>query len=254
MSIYRPVCTYVWNDDKFPFLSDDAQLVWFHIFTHPASTPLGLLRTSLEGLAADKDRNRGKWTMKRYRESFTELARNDFVNHCEEHLVIGFPKFFRTDRQPNHPRNPNVLRYWGKVYDEFPSCHLKDHVYQSLKLLLESFKESFRQSFTKSFEACSPPVTVTGTVTVTPPLSLSLSDNHDCRKKEKSRRVMVDLPTDWHFTDRHKIIAEGLGVNVHREAVKFKDRCIAKGLQYKDWDAAFRMWLTKAQEFKEARP
>jgi hypothetical protein len=64
---------------------------------------------------------------------------------------------------------------------------------------------------------------------------------------------MTPWPDGFQYTEKHKAIADGLGLNVAREFADFHDRSIAKNYTYADWDAAFRVWLRKAPEFKQAR-
>jgi hypothetical protein len=72
-------------------------------------------------------------------------------------------------------------------------------------------------------------------------------------KALKVKRTESTLPPDWRLTDHHKAIADGLNLNVYSESVKFKDHHQARGTKFVDWDAAFRTWLNKAVEFKEAK-
>lgn len=154
MRVYRSVCTYIWNDDKFPFASDDCQLVWFHLFTHPSSTPLGLLRASIAGLAEDKNRN-GGWTLARYTKAFEEALRHGFVKADRKALLISFPKYFSPTNTCNHPQSPNVVTSWGERFHDLPSSPLKTECYQSLKDLLKGFGEGFQKAFQKAFgEVC----------------------------------------------------------------------------------------------------
>lgn len=150
MKIYRSVCTYIWNDDKFPYVGDDCQLVWFHIFTNPLSSPLGIFRASLAGLAEDKNRN-GAWPLSRYKKAFTEALQQGFIEYDEKALLIAFPKYFSVDHKCNHPQSPNVVRSWGERYKELPESSLKVKCYQSLKALLKTFHEGFMKAFDIAF-------------------------------------------------------------------------------------------------------
>jgi hypothetical protein len=155
MRIYRSVCTYIWNDDKFPFVSDDCQLVWFHLFTNPLSSPLGIYKASIAGLAEDKNRN-GMWSPLRYKKAFEEALRQGFIEYDEKALLVAFPKYFSTDHECNHPQSPNVVLSWGKRFNELPSSPLKLKCYQALKSLLEGMHEGYMKAFTKGFREVSP--------------------------------------------------------------------------------------------------
>ena len=150
MRVWRAVSTYIWNDDKFPFTSDDCKLVWFHLFTNPLSSPLGVYRATIEGLAADLNRNK-QWPLERYQKAFQEAFLEGFLKGCDKHLLIGFPKYFSVHHTPNHPANPNVVLNWAERYHDLPDCDLKAECYQSLKALLDTKGEGFQEAFTKAF-------------------------------------------------------------------------------------------------------
>lgn len=158
MKIYRSVCTYVWNDDKFPYASDDCQLVWFHIFTNPVSSPLGLFRASIPGLAEDKNRN-GAWPLARYRKGFEEALKLGFLKVDPKALLISFPKYFSLDYECNHPVSPNQLKNWGERFNDLPESPLKDECYSSLKALLDAkrhgipdgIRDGMRDAFALAF-------------------------------------------------------------------------------------------------------
>ncbi|MFZ3015339.1 MAG: hypothetical protein WA045_16665, partial [Nitrospira sp.] len=167
MRVYRSVCTYIWSDDKFPFASDDCQLVWFHIFTNPLSSPLGLFRASLAGLAEDKNRN-GSWTTKRYTNAFREALRHGFVKYDPQALLIAFPKYFALENTGNHPTSPNVIKAWGERFNDLPTSPLKDECYASLQALLDAkrlgkrdgipdgVRDGMRETFTLAFAKPTP--------------------------------------------------------------------------------------------------
>ena len=151
MKVFRNVCTYIWNDDKFPFASDDCQLVWFHLFTNPLSSPLGVYRASVAGLAEDKNRN-DSWSLERYRKAFDECLRLGFIVHDPKALLIGFPKYFSPDHLCNKPGNPNVVKGWGKRFNDLPESHLKLYCYQSLEIFLKAFDKAFMEAFHVAFK------------------------------------------------------------------------------------------------------
>lgn len=66
----------------------------------------------------------------------------------------------------------------------------------------------------------------------------------------KVRKVETEFPEGFQPNDKHQSLAAGLGLNVFHESIKFRDKCLAKGLKYIDWNAAFRTWLNNAYEFK----
>ena len=142
MSRYRALHCLMWNDDKFPFASDDCQLVFFHLLTTPLSTPFGCYKASLEALAAEK-----RWPLERYQKAFMEAFHAGFAKYDERHQVILLPHFLKY----NPPNNPNVLKAWRKIYDELPDCPLKHEFYRGLKAYLEGFHEGFLKAFAEGW-------------------------------------------------------------------------------------------------------
>jgi len=146
---YRAVDVQIWNDDKFPFASDDAQLVWFHVYTSVFSNGIGIFQASVEALAADKNKN-GEWDLKRYRKGLGECLGKGFLEYDERFHVMYFPRFFgdpETGKERNRPANPNVLRNILKVWDEIPPSHLKHDFYQRLKRLCKHWGEHYVKVF-----------------------------------------------------------------------------------------------------------
>src|SRR3990167_3422690 len=82
---YRVIYSRIWSDDKFPFCSDDAQLVYFHLFTNERTNALGIYKASIESLAADK-----RWPVERYRKGLGECIGKRFVKVCETFHVTYF--------------------------------------------------------------------------------------------------------------------------------------------------------------------
>ena len=150
MRIYRSVCTYIWQDQRFPYISDDCQLVCFHIFTNPLSTQFGLVRASVEGLAAEKNLN-GTWPLDRYAKAFTEGLREGFFEYDEKALLIYFPKYFSAQHPHNHPNNPNVILGWGEWFRNIPESPLKQKCLQNLNEMVISKGKAFQEAFSKAF-------------------------------------------------------------------------------------------------------
>ena len=57
------------------------------------------------------------------------------------------------------------------------------------------------------------------------------------------------LPDDWGPSETHATKASELGVDVESEAERFRLHAQANGRTQLDWDASFRLWLSKAPEF-----
>ena len=57
------------------------------------------------------------------------------------------------------------------------------------------------------------------------------------------------LPDDWGPSGTHATKASELGLDVESEAERFRLHTQANGRTQLDWDASFRLWLSKAVEF-----
>lgn len=252
MKIYRSVCTYIWNDDKFPFASDDCQLVWFHIFTNPLSSPLGVFKASLAGLAEDKNRN-GTWTLARYKKAFQEALREGFLDYDEKALLVSFPKYFSKDHACNHPRSPNVVKSWGMRFKELPKSRLKTNCYESLKVLLEDMHQGFMKAFTKAFTEYGRKTSLIPDPNPKPDLNPLPIVSLLPLKRARARKVKTEFPDDWVLSEDEKQQAVALGLNPLQEFAKCRDHFKATGEMKKDWSATWRNWTRRAVEFKEQR-
>jgi len=160
--IGRMVRINLWTDDKFPFLSDDAQLVWFHVYTNPLSNGLGLFHASVEGLAAQK-----RWTLERYRKGFGECLAKGLFEYDETLQIIYFKNFLKHNR----PENPNVLKGLLGVWDYIPNGVFKVELHARICSLGKTFKEvmkTYDVTLPETFDGTLPQTyTETGTGTGT---------------------------------------------------------------------------------------
>jgi len=143
MSFYVNVHRLIWNDDKFPFVTDDCQLVFFHLLTTPMGTQFGLFKAGIAGLAEDK-----RWGIERYRKAMNEAIKNGFVEYDQKSLLVRIPHFL----DYNRPNNPNVLKSWGRVFNGLPSGELKFQHYQQLKDFAEGLPKAFSKAFKEAFK------------------------------------------------------------------------------------------------------
>ncbi|MBW2000724.1 MAG: hypothetical protein JRJ29_22530, partial [Deltaproteobacteria bacterium] len=143
---YRKVDPQIWNDEKFRDLSDDGQLVFLFVLTHPQMTSVGAMRATLPGLAAEK-----KWDLERFHKAFQESFLKGMILMDEDASFIVFPNFLYY----NGPENPNVVKAWAKALKKLPECDLKsqliEHIKEFLKGYSESFQTAFREELNKHF-------------------------------------------------------------------------------------------------------
>jgi len=137
----------VWNAREFSGLSDNAKLVYFLISTSPHQTPLGAMRATIPGLAAELG-----WTPQKSRPAFKELVAAGLIEVDESANYVGIPDFFELNR----PENPNVLKSWIGALELLPDCALKHQLFSRLEALAENLGESFAKAFRRAFPE-SPP-------------------------------------------------------------------------------------------------
>jgi len=69
----------------------------------------------------------------------------------------------------------------------------------------------------------------------------------------RRRKPEVPIPADWVPNDRNLADARDRNFTdqeIRHEASQFRDKHIAKGSLFRDWDAAWRTWLGNARKFE----
>ncbi len=140
MARYRKIDPRIWNDEKFRELSDDGQLVFLFILTHPHMTSLGAMRATVAGLAAEKG-----WPVERFEKAFAEALRQGMLEGCAEASFVGVPRFLKY----NPPESPNVVKAWVSQWDMIPECELKGELQQRVKAFVEGLSKGFREALAK---------------------------------------------------------------------------------------------------------
>ncbi len=138
---YRKIDPKIWNDEKFRILSDRGKLAFLFLLTHPHMTPLGAMRATSPGLAAELG-----WSEKAFREAFQEAFIKDMVKADERACFIWLPKFLKY----NPPESPNVVKAWVKSLDDLPECDLKVQCIQRAKAYAEDLPKAFGEAFAKT--------------------------------------------------------------------------------------------------------
>jgi hypothetical protein len=83
MARYRKIAPRIWNDEKFRELSDQAKLIFLLLLTHPHMTPLGVMRATPIGLAAEMG-----WSEKRFRRGVAQLLEEGMVSYDERAAML----------------------------------------------------------------------------------------------------------------------------------------------------------------------
>ena len=259
---YRTIHCLVWNDDKFPFVSDDCQLVFFHVLTTPMGSAFGLFKAGMAALAEEK-----RWDVKRYREGFTEGFRNGFFEYDETTRTVFIPNFLKH----NPPVNPNVVTGWIDQLREIPDSNMKSKFIQSLSLICETLPKGFAEAFRKGLgngmanqeqeqeqELKKPPFSP-------PPFpdeGRPEQPPHPSPEKQKKEKKpffpspgnpgKTPIPPDYCVSDETRDFAQRNKLPDPDDHVdEFIDHNAAAGNLSADWDASFRGWLRRAKRMSE---
>jgi len=153
---YRKVDPRIWNDEKFCRLTDDGQLAFLFILTHPSMTCLGAMRGTIEGLAAEKH-----WPYKRFRDAikyampdaipdaslFPMLDDNSYAYGMleidPENCFIAAPNFLRY----NPPEGPNsIIKAWPAALDLIPECAGRKRLIYRCRQYLDSMSDKMKDA------------------------------------------------------------------------------------------------------------
>lgn len=166
MSRYIQLHRKIWSSRIFPFLSDDAKLVFLHASSTPLGNQFGCYRAGILSLSEEL-----RWSKERYRKAFGEALSKGLIEHDEKFLVVRIPGFL----DYNKPGNPNILIRWGRDFEELPDSPLKYKTFQQLKAFAEALGEAYQEAFAKGFST----VSVTETVSVTTNKQHTMSSSED---------------------------------------------------------------------------
>lgn len=262
MANWRPVDVRLWNDRKFLACSDGARLLWLFLLTCPALPIPGVVLGGDAALAEMLG-----WTPERLRERFQELSRNG-LQVRRETRIVWLPNALKY--QP--PANPNMVKGWGKKWDDVPEGHLKLELWEALRIACKSWSVLFAKMFAQPLaEGSSNGYTNRsgngsthehehqhenehendlGRAPAAPtPSSDPPGQPNQRRPKREPKASKCLLPRDWTPRPQERDRASRTGLDCDAEAEKFRDHHTARANTMADWDAAFRTWLSNALRF-----
>jgi hypothetical protein len=142
MAKYRKILPRIWNEARFMGMSDDAQLAYFFVSTHPAMTALGAMRATVAGLAAEKG-----WTIDRMGEAIGVAIREGYLEGYEEASYIGVVGFL----EYNEPESPNVVtKGWKEALELVPDCPPKTGLINRCGSYLEAKGKAWVEAWGKA--------------------------------------------------------------------------------------------------------
>lgn len=75
----------------------------------------------------------------------------------------------------------------------------------------------------------------------------------EIKHKKRKTKPLTTIPEDFEITPsmRDWFTAHCPRINIEQETAKFKERCLAKGTEYKDWVAGWRTQMLNAEEWSK---
>ncbi|MFK0002555.1 hypothetical protein [Paenarthrobacter sp. NPDC090522] len=264
--------TGIWTDTDYRTLSRDQQWLYELLLTHPELSYAGVAdwrpgRISQFAIGTTKQE---------VERIGAELQAKRFIvmdENTEEVLIRSFTRHDGLLKQPKltvsmvnaygaiASNNIREVFIWElrRLFNESPELKAFENnkVIALLKLParpVEAFTQANEQPDTQAVtQSFSPDVTPlfrvnaaqaqalpTSTATTT---STSPSGEGVQGERKKPERP---LPANWQPNDAHRAYATEKTVNIDREAERFKLHAQANDRRLRNWDAGFRMWLSKA--------
>jgi len=121
---YRKTECYMWSDNRFLSMSDDARQIWLYLLgSHRTSDAPGLVVTSVLTMADDL-----KWyerdgikSLERIENAIQEIRRRKWLEVDSEAKVM----LVTNSVKHNLPSSPNVVTHWHRSFMEVPDTPLK---------------------------------------------------------------------------------------------------------------------------------
>jgi hypothetical protein len=260
--------TGIWTDDEFIDISRDEQWLYFLLMTDPKLSYAGVTDWR-PGRIAQRSGDTSKEEIEHIGARL-QAGRYIFIDEDTEEVLIR--SFLRHDGLLKQPRlgvsmfnaygaiaskniRKVVIHELKRLHHEFPDWKAfgVDKVQELLKLSsadMSEFTQGFTPPLTPGFgpgftpNESSPQASHTATAT-------STATSPDGEGSGERRKRELPLPNDWAPTSAHKEYADKNNLDLEMEAERFQLHAQANDRRQRDWNAAFRMWLTKAQPAKE---
>lgn len=225
MARFRKVDPRIWNDEKFLSLSDDGQLLFLFLLTHPHMTSLGAMRATISGLAEEK-----RWPRQRLSKAFQEAFRKGLVEYEKEACYVGLPNFLKY----NGPENPNVVKSWESALDLIPECDSKVLLVERVKAFVKGLPESW-QKLPEGFGKGSARARASEQEQEQEPEQEQEQDKNGASPKFKPPTVEE---VREYCTERHNGIDPQAFLDFYNQSGWKR----GKGLPVTDWKACVRTW------------
>ena len=137
---YHEISVRTWVSSDFRSLSQDGQMLWLFFLSGPVRTPLPGLYNVGTGACLDHF----KWDPDKFQGAFGELADNNMLNFDAENNIVHLPNWMKYNRPPS---NPNVMKSWLSILENYADCALKDQYIEELSALVALLDKKIQAPF-----------------------------------------------------------------------------------------------------------
>lgn len=272
MKAYTAISQTIWNDQRFPHLPGEPQLVWFFLFTHPLGQ-IGIFKASLAGLFDEINVN-GWWTRDRFEAAVGALEKANMLVVDRKMLLVAFPKYFAQSNGQNFPHNHNQLMHVLRQFEALPECKLVEDIANIFIAILQVKANRFIKSAHKQFDKllhdcifnCSDNGSANSSQNGLHKTLLNSRANGSYigigilnlilrgleSKKFEDSTAFKPWPIDLELNEKLIAIGKGFKINPHAEFQKAKDWCLSRNRSYADYEAFLRNWFRRAAEVKRS--
>jgi len=81
-----------------------------------------------------------------------------------------------------------------------------------------------------------------------------IRDNNNHLNQSNQSLGRRQIPDGWAPNDKHRTKAKASGLDIDREAERFRNHATSQNRTLVNWDAGFNNWLLKAEEFQRPTP
>jgi hypothetical protein len=246
MGRYRKIVSKIWDDDKFPYLTVDAQrLFWLHL-TSSRSTPF-LLYVEGEGAMSDTLRAEGKvMPLSRVRRAKQELSDRQMAWYAKDGSNLLFlPNALK--QKENAPDGGNSLITWFGLFNELPRTPFLEHCTGHLLTILDQVEHPLTREFIRALAGPYPKGKPKGTVTHQEPKTDEPPiQEQEQEQKKKEKYIYGDFRNVRLTEEEHGALVQRFGESGAKLRIENLSSYIAsKGKKYSSHYATLLVWERK---------
>lgn len=244
MANYQPVSTRLWQDPKVRSWSNEGKLLATYLLTcHHRSTE-GLFFLPRAYMAADLG-----WSEPQVTEVLSELG--DFALYDDDAQVVLILNALRY-QTPTGVKQ--VKGAWNRL-EGVPATSLWTRFVELVDEHAPDLADELAENPIPHQPVHREYPTDTEPKGYPPSNSSSCSSSNSSSGSGSARRRATQLPDGWRPDDvtNATLAKQYPDIDLDRELAQFTDHARSKGRTAKDWTAAWRMWVRKADEWRRER-